>query len=234
MQGLMHFTSVAPRCRNNCRCWTANCMRRIRHRRNTSALARCSTSCVRCVPCATSPVVVLAIYRLFIRKQASILTVPLRLPNAAKYFAYALITFYLAACSSLQTVDETVDSSHVKQVLYAQYNEWKHVRYRSGGMSKGGIDCSGFVYTTFATELHTSLPRSTSGQVRAGHEISPRDLAAGDLVFFRIGKSTRHVGIYIEDRKFLHASTKKGVMISNLDDRYWKRSYWTSRRVLSR
>jgi len=159
---------------------------------------------------------------------------PLVKPTAARYFTCVLLALWLAACGSLQTVDEPADAPHVKQVLYAQYNEWKNVRYRSGGMSKGGIDCSGFVYTTFATELHTSLPRSTSEQVHAGREISQRELSAGDLVFFRIGKSTRHVGIYIEDRKFLHASTKKGVMISNLDDRYWTRSYWTSRRVLSR
>lgn len=119
----------------------------------------------------------------------------------------------------------------VKQILYAQYNEWKTVKYKPGGLSKGGVDCSGFVYLTFDARLGIKLPRSTDAQVNTGPTIAPRDLVPGDLVFFKTGKNTRHVGIYIEEGKFLHASTEKGVMISKLNDEYWARAYWKSIRI---
>ena len=119
----------------------------------------------------------------------------------------------------------------VKDMLYEQYGEWKSVRYKSGGLSKSGVDCSGFVYLTYGARFSIKLPRSTDEQINVGPEISQRDLNPGDLVFFKTGKSIRHVGIYIEERKFIHASTEKGVMISSLDDQYWSKKYWTSVRV---
>ena len=121
----------------------------------------------------------------------------------------------------------------VKQVLYAQYDQWKAVKYRAGGLSKDGVDCSGFVYLTYDARFGIKLPRSTDEQVNTGTTIDQRDLTAGDLVFFKTGKSIRHVGIYIEDGKFMHASTEKGVMISKLDDLYWARTYWKSVRIKS-
>lgn len=125
------------------------------------------------------------------------------------------------------------NASWVKQILYSQYNEWKTVKYKAGGLSKAGVDCSGLVFLTFDTRLGIKLPRSTDEQVTVGTPIASRDLNAGDLVFFKTGKNIRHVGIYIEDGKFLHASTEKGVMISNLDDQYWARTYWKSMRIKS-
>lgn len=119
----------------------------------------------------------------------------------------------------------------VRQTLYAQFEEWKAVKYRAGGLSKTGVDCSGFVFLTFDSRLGIKLPRSTDEQVNAGTPIAVADLLPGDLVFFRTGRNTRHVGIYLENRKFLHASTERGVMISSLDDRYWARTYWKSVRV---
>jgi len=144
-------------------------------------------------------------------------------------------TLLLAGCSS-QRIDRNEPQnapalSDIKQVLYTQYNQWKGVKYKAGGMSRAGVDCSGFVYLTYEDRLGIKLPRSTDEQVNAGTVIQQRDLIAGDLVFFRTGKTTRHVGIYLEDGKFLHASTEKGVMLSNLDDEYWARTYWKSVRI---
>ncbi len=119
----------------------------------------------------------------------------------------------------------------VKEILYAQYGEWRAVKYKSGGLSKKGVDCSGLVYLTFDARFAVKLPRSTDEQVNVGPEISQQKLVPGDLVFFKTGRSMRHVGIFIEGRKFLHASTEKGVMISSLDDAYWARTYWKSVRV---
>jgi len=152
-----------------------------------------------------------------------------------KPLAVLLLSLWLTACGWMQTQQSSdiTNPDWAEQTLYSQYNEWKTVRYRAGGMSKHGVDCSGFVYLTFNTRFDIHLPRSTSEQVRVGHEIPQRDLVAGDLVFFRTGKVQRHVGIYLEDRKFLHASTERGVMISSLDDRYWSRAYWKSMRVRS-
>lgn len=119
----------------------------------------------------------------------------------------------------------------VKEVLYSQYDQWKTVKYRSGGMSRDGVDCSGFVFLTYDTRLGLKLPRSTDGQSTLGMAVAPKDLVAGDLVFFKTGRATRHVGIYLEDGKFLHASTEKGVMISRLDDPYWAKNYWKAVRL---
>ena len=150
--------------------------------------------------------------------------------------AVALLALWLSACGVMQTrqTQPTPNVTHpnsATNALYSQYNEWKNVRYRAGGMSKQGVDCSGFVYLTFNSRFHIRLPRSTNEQVRVGREVSQNALAAGDLVFFRTGRVQRHVGIYLENRKFLHASTIKGVMISSLDDSYWSRAYWKSMRI---
>lgn len=153
----------------------------------------------------------------------------IRLP---KLIAIVFACLWLAACSSMQPqVQDIANPDWAMQALYSQYNEWKNVRYRAGGLSKSGVDCSGFVYLTFDSRFDIHLPRSTSGQIQLGREISQWQLTAGDLVFFRTGKVQRHVGIYLEDRKFMHASTERGVIISSLDDRYWSRAYWTAKRL---
>ncbi len=148
----------------------------------------------------------------------------------------------LSGCSSNRPISDTTpeqqqldlsNSGWVKEVLYTQYDEWRSVKYRAGGLSKKGVDCSGFVFLTYDSRFAIKLPRSTDEQVGVGPEISQNKLVPGDLVFFKTGKSVRHVGIYIEERKFLHASTEKGVMISSLDDQYWARAYWKSIRVRS-
>lgn len=123
------------------------------------------------------------------------------------------------------------DSKTVTKKLYQQYNQWKGVKYKYGGLSKAGVDCSGLVYATYREKLGVSLPRTTKLQSKVGKAIQRSDLRSGDLVFFKTGFKVRHVGIYIENDKFLHASTKKGVMISKLSDYYWKDRYWHARRT---
>ncbi|HKX54103.1 MAG TPA: NlpC/P60 family protein [Nitrosospira sp.] len=121
--------------------------------------------------------------------------------------------------------------SLVKKMLYEQYNQWKHTRYRIGGMSKNGIDCSGFIQLTFKTKLGVILPRSTEFQVQLGESVSKSELRAGDLVFFKTGWGSRHVGVYIEGGRFLHASSTYGVTISGLNEGYWKSAYWKAKRL---
>ena len=123
------------------------------------------------------------------------------------------------------------EESRVKERLYEQYREWKGVRYRIGGRSKSGIDCSGFVQRTFIDKFDRLLPRSTREQAELGEKVRKSRLRPGDLLFFKTGIRVRHVGIYLEDGKFLHASTSRGVMISRLTNVYWKKKYWKARRV---
>lgn len=117
----------------------------------------------------------------------------------------------------------------LSDLLYQHYREWHGTRYRLGGLSKSGIDCSGFVYLTFE-RLGIPLPRTTHDQVHKGRDVARNQLQTGDLVFFRNGRSN-HVGVYLEDGKFMHSSTKTGVRISSLSNTYWQRTYWKARRL---
>jgi cell wall-associated NlpC family hydrolase len=123
------------------------------------------------------------------------------------------------------------DAHKVKQILNQQYKDWRHVQYRMGGISKNGIDCSGLVYQTYRTKLGINMPRSTKYQSKIGRAIQQEELRTGDLVFFKTGIFTRHVGIYIDDGDFLHVSASKGVIISNLEEKYWSNAYWKAQRV---
>lgn len=123
------------------------------------------------------------------------------------------------------------DAKSLKAVLYAQYDEWKGTPYRIGGMSKESVDCSGFIHITFKSKLGVILPRSTDLQVALGINVDRDELRPGDLVFFKTGKVTRHVGVYLEKDRFLHASTSQGVVISDLNNAYWKSAYWKARRL---
>lgn len=114
--------------------------------------------------------------------------------------------------------------------LFKQFKEWRGTRYRSGGLSKAGVDCSGYVYLTFKERLGLEVPRSSTALAQEGIPIDKAQLQTGDLVFFRTGRS-RHVGIYLESGQFMHASTRKGVMISNITKGYWASRWWTARRI---
>ena len=124
-----------------------------------------------------------------------------------------------------------LDNKSVKNKIYSQHRTWKGTRYSLGGLSKRGIDCSGLVYTTYRDQLGIELPRTTEYQVLLGRAVKRNELRAGDLVFFKTSRKVRHVGIYIENGKFFHASTSKGVTISGLNDYYWRDKYWQARRV---
>lgn len=140
--------------------------------------------------------------------------------------------------SSLQASQDEFESMvrnlDVKSRIMDQYADWKGVRYRLGGTSKKGIDCSSFVQRTFREQFGLELPRSTYEQQETGKSVSRNNLRTGDLVLFRAGSTGRHVGIYIGNNQFVHASTSSGVMISSMNEPYWKKRYNEARRVLTR
>lgn len=131
-------------------------------------------------------------------------------------------------------VEPVTDSSDfINLLLHAQYQQWKGTPYSYGGMSKNGIDCSAFVYLTFKERFGIHLPRNTYHQARTGQEIDKSSLKSGDLVFFQVDSRTRHVGIYLDEGRFMHVSFKKGVTVSSIDNVYWAKRYWKSVRVPS-
>lgn len=123
------------------------------------------------------------------------------------------------------------ESAVLRERLYAQFRVWKGAPYQNGGMSRRGIDCSGFVLVTYKTMLGLELPRTADEQATLGIPVGRDELATGDLVFFKTGVSTRHVGIYLDQGRFMHASRRRGVMISALNNGYWQRHWWQARRV---
>ncbi|CCJ85217.1 Lipoprotein spr precursor [Cronobacter dublinensis 582] len=136
--------------------------------------------------------------------------------------------------ASQDEFEQMVRTLDVKSRIMDQYADWKGVRYRLGGSTKSGIDCSGFVQRTFREQFGLELPRSTYEQQEMGKSVDRTRLRTGDLVLFHAGSTGRHVGIYIGNNQFVHASTRSGVMISNMDEPYWKKRYNEARRVLGR
>lgn len=148
-----------------------------------------------------------------------------------------LMMALLAGCSSNPVVykPEAVplsakDNATVRK-LYEHYNAWRGVSYREGGLSKNGVDCSGFVHLAYRDKFNKSIPRTTELLENHGHKISADNLSPGDVIFFKTGWKKRHVGIYLKDGKFMHASSSRGVMISNLDNPYWSDAFWQARRL---
>jgi hypothetical protein len=104
--------------------------------------------------------------------------------------------------------------------------------YVYGGTSRKGVDCSGFTSRVFASAANLSLPRSTREQYTVGKEVEREELRFGDLVFFNTtGRSPSHVGIYIEDDLFAHASVSDGVTFSSLESEYYRKRWVGARRV---
>ena len=131
-----------------------------------------------------------------------------------------------------ETTSSKVDETPIKKQAFTEfYNEWKNVRYKMGGISKSGIDCSAFTQKIYKDKFGIELSRSTKTQVNEGIEVAKSELQPGDLVFFKTGKTDRHVGVYVGNGKFLHSSIK-GVQYTSLDKPFYKKNYWTSRRII--
>ncbi|MFH2037622.1 MAG: C40 family peptidase [Candidatus Zixiibacteriota bacterium] len=106
--------------------------------------------------------------------------------------------------------------------------------HRRNAQSNGGLDCSKLVVEVFRKFNRTDLPRTAREQFKAGQTVSHRQIKFGDLVFFRTeGNRVSHVGIYIENDEFAHASLSSGVIISSLNDSYWEKRLVGCRRVLN-
>lgn len=117
--------------------------------------------------------------------------------------------------------------------MMREISKYMGTRYVEGGESTSGIDCSGYVMIVYKQSINKQLPRKSSEQARIGRAVEYDDLKFGDLVFFNTrNESFSHVGIYLGDDLFAHASLTFGVTISSLGSAYYKKRYEGARRII--
>ena len=153
------------------------------------------------------------------------------------------LTFFLGSCRTVTPrydyqelakasvrlgIDIEMKDNHA---LYVESSNWLGVPYRSGGTTKRGVDCSGLTSNIYKKVYRKDLERNSEDQRKKDcRKVKKGKLREGDLVFFHNGrkkKKATHVGIYLKDQKFIHASTSQGVIVSTLEEEYWKK-HWLS------
>lgn len=117
--------------------------------------------------------------------------------------------------------------------LISFLENWYGTRYRMGGADKSGIDCSAFVQMFMMFMYNVSMPRTSREQHLQCDRILKSDLQEGDLIFYRTQrkKGITHVGVYLRNNKFVHASTSSGVMISDMNEAYFAQRFASAGRI---
>ncbi|MCX6294173.1 MAG: C40 family peptidase [Sphingobacteriales bacterium] len=115
--------------------------------------------------------------------------------------------------------------------LYQFIEKWLGTPYHFGGTSNAGIDCSGFTGMLHKTVFKSVLPRMAKDQYGASKKLERTEMKEGDLVFFNTRGGVSHVGVYLHNGYFVHASTKYGVIISSLNEGYYKQRFIGAGRV---
>ena len=109
--------------------------------------------------------------------------------------------------------------------MFEFIDDWYGTPYRLGGTTKKGVDCSAFSQFLFASVYGFSIPRTAREQYNLTSRISRTELKEGDLIFFNTRGGVSHVGVYLQNNKFVHVSTSGGVVISDIFDEYWVRRF---------
>ena len=191
-----------------------------------------------------------------VKKQQSLFMSQFR--NRIRFTGISILLVLLSSCGSAKrnrvvvkkqrsTSSEVIRSKEVSRPIEANTTAasivdfamgFEGTRYKYGGTTKKGMDCSGLIYRSFG-EHNISMPRTTTDLASRGDWVDVKEVVPGDLVFFATRKNSRkinHVGIVTDisrdDFSFIHASTSRGVMVSKLSDRYWYFAYVQARRVL--
>lgn len=128
--------------------------------------------------------------------------------------------------------DAFTDAGIKKQDIMDQIMEWLGTPYKFGGNSRRAIDCSAFIQQVFLATSEIKLPRTARTQIHVGKKIKKDDLIFGDIIFFHTysRRFASHVGIYLGDNLFAHASSRNGVTVSSLESTYYKRRFIGGRR----
>ena len=133
-----------------------------------------------------------------------------------------------------QMASISLSEGQIRKLLLKEYRSWKGTPHRMGGNTKKGVDCSGFVHQIYKRVLNIKVPRSTKLLMSTGVRMNKKELKPGDMVTFKPPTYPRHVGIYVGGNKFIHASKSKGVCMTDLNNSYWKKCYYSSRRLFTR
>ena len=146
-----------------------------------------------------------------------------------------LLSLVLMGCASYQSMEGSnyALQSDLVNRFEEVYTRYQGVPYVYGGSTPAGFDCSGFIKTAYLEALgRTDLPRTTAQMLNGGQFVRLDQLQPGDLVFFRIAGKEQHAGIYLDNDRFMHASSSRGVTVSSLSNRYWINHYSQARRFL--
>ena len=156
-----------------------------------------------------------------------------------KWSLWLLTLSCLAGCSTsptpsnppAKTLRDQNGTLNQTRPLKDFYEKWQGVPYRWGGATPTGVDCSALVQIAYANTWQIALPRTTTQQSSVGRRVTPSHARYGDLVFFHITGQEKHVGLYLGQQKFIHASSSQGVMISRMDNPYWASHFWQFRHI---
>jgi lipoprotein Spr len=156
-------------------------------------------------------------------------------------FTFTFLLFVLGCAtphrtthSSYRSIEEKyshllgVDEENISNTkLYSFIDDWYGVPYKYAGNTKKGVDCSGFTIILYKEVFGKVISGTSASLYNQSKKLSKEDLHEGDLVFFKIdSKEVSHIGIYLQNNKFVHATTKAGVMIDDLNEEYY-RKYFT-------
>lgn len=136
-----------------------------------------------------------------------------------------------ASAQSMSGVYNNLDNIILKNKLFDSYNNWVGTRYKWGGVSKSGIDCSALTREVYKEVFGYNLPRVSIDQVKKGRRINMSELKPGDLLYFRPKNRINHIAVYIGNSLFINASSSKGVVLSSMDNSYWKKYFKYAVRV---
>jgi len=137
-----------------------------------------------------------------------------------------------AAGSDLERLLGLSSKEIKKSELYSFIQDWYAVPYKYGGCKKSGVDCSCFTTILYEEVYHQKLAGNASDLYKGAEKISLQRAREGDLVFFKINVSyVSHVGVLLRDGHFVHASTSKGVIVSSLEEAYYKKYFHSAGRV---
>jgi cell wall-associated NlpC family hydrolase len=140
---------------------------------------------------------------------------------------------YLVDAAKQEAITPDASGSGRKVVRVAR--KYKGAKYKSGGASPNGFDCSGFTWYVYKKAADMDISRGVEEQWRRGRSVARGKLQPGDLVFFKntFERGLSHVGIYIRGDKFIHAANEKtGVIISRLESEYYSKHFAGARRFL--
>ncbi len=143
-----------------------------------------------------------------------------------------------ATVIKLKIIKEETAHYDVISNIVNNAKEYNGVRYRYGGTTSRGMDCSGLICTAFNSES-IKLPRTSLAMSKEGSVIDLTNVQKGDLLFFQTNKNKKqvnHVGLVVESLpglvEFIHSTSSKGVIISNLNQSYWSLAFYQARRIL--